>query len=116
MMILCIFGLAARNTILCEAKGGLDWTGAGELGGGVHGFVIAWMIIVGLKDLVVFGDPGGGVGGGVLIIWTPGDRAPAIRATICCGDAGDTCNGDANGECIGDTLSGDPSGWRNIGA
>ena len=69
MTILWMLGLAALITILCGTTGGLDWTGAGELGGGVHGFVIAWMIIVGLKEaLVVFGDPGGGVGGGVLMI------------------------------------------------
>lgn len=68
MMILCMLGLAALITILWGAMGGLDWIGEGELGGGVHGFVIAWMIIVGLKDLMVFGDPGGGVGGGVLMI------------------------------------------------
>ena len=63
-----MLGLAALNTILCWVVGGLDWTGEEEMGGGVHGLVIAWMIMVGLKDLLVLGDPGGGVGGGVLMI------------------------------------------------
>ena len=67
-MILCMLGLAALNTILCWVVGGLDWTGEEEMGGGVHGLVIAWMIMVGLKDLLVLGDPGGGVAGGVLMI------------------------------------------------
>ena len=98
-------GLAALNTILW-GMGGLDWIGDGEEGGGVHGFVIAWMIIVGLKVLVDCGEPGGGVGGGVLTIWMPGDLVTSW------GGAGDTCNGD----CNGDSLSGGPRGWRNIGA
>ena len=52
----------------------------------MQSLVICWIIIWGFKDLGDLGDEGGGVAGGVLMMFWIGDFATAILVP------GDTCN------------------------
>jgi len=64
----------------------------------VQGLVICWIIIWGFKDLGDLGDEGGGVAGGVLMMFWIGDFATAILVP------GDTDDGDTDDDDDDDVI------------